>query len=58
MSDTQREKNIQHMARWHALSTEEQKREFLELTRSPYWEFLPEDIQFRIIRLLPKQSTQ
>lgn len=30
---------------WKALSLEEKKRQFRELVRSPYWHFLPDEIQ-------------
>lgn len=56
MNETMIGKPSQRLSRWHSLTSEEQKREFLELTHSPYWDFLPEEIQGRIMRLLPKIS--
>lgn len=40
---------LQH---WQALSYEEKRAEFLELTASPYWSLLPAEIQSRIRGLL------
>ncbi|GAB6082973.1 hypothetical protein JCM30471_18870 [Desulfuromonas carbonis] len=37
---------------WSALSYEEKRAEFLELTASPYWPLLPSEIQSRIRVLL------
>lgn len=38
--------------RWAALSPDEKQEEFRQLIDSPYWHFLPEDIQSRIRSLL------
>lgn len=38
--------------RWASLSPAEKQEEFSQLIRSPYWNFLPEDIQTRIRGLL------
>jgi hypothetical protein len=37
--------------RWSSLTLAEKRQEFRELIRSPYWPFLPEDIQKRIRNL-------
>ena len=40
------------MNHWQLLSYEEKLEEFRELTGSPYWSLLPEDIKIRIRSLL------
>jgi hypothetical protein len=39
--------------RWSSLSTKEKKQEFKELISSPYWHFLPENVQERIRKFFP-----
>ena len=34
--------------RWISLSSEEKRKEFKELVSSPYWPFLPEELQDRL----------
>lgn len=38
--------------RWQALSSREKLEEFSELTQSPYWQFLPEEVKSTIRSLL------
>lgn len=38
--------------RWQALSPREKLEEFSELTQSPYWQFLPEEVKSTIRTLL------
>jgi len=38
--------------RWASLSPNEKEEEFRQLIGSPYWNFLPEDVQARIRNLL------
>lgn len=38
--------------RWHQITAEQQRAEFEALLRSPYWEFLPDEIQ-ELIKNLP-----
>ena len=38
--------------RWPFLSAEEKSAEFKELVSSPYWHFLPEELQDRLRRYL------
>lgn len=40
------------LEKWHTLPIEEKKRQFEELVRSPYWHFLPDEIQGRIKDLI------
>ena len=37
--------------RWERLSPQQRRREFDELVKSPYWDFLPEEIQERVKKL-------
>lgn len=39
-------------ARWHALPTAEKLKEFRELTQSPYWPLLPEEIKVKVRNLV------
>ena len=43
------EKDLQ---KWNSPSIDEKKRQFQELVFSPYWEFLPTEIQRRIQRVI------
>jgi len=38
--------------RWASLSPNEKEEEFRQLIDSPYWHFLPEDVQARIRSIL------
>ena len=38
--------------RWQTLSSREKLEEFSELTQSPYWQFLPDEIKSTIRSLL------
>ena len=37
-----------HNTRWQSLSADEKLQEFRELTKSPYWHILPNEIKTRI----------
>jgi hypothetical protein len=47
-----RQSSLAGLNHWQMLSFEEKLDEFRELTASPYWSLLPEDIKLRIRSLL------
>ena len=38
--------------KWNALPLEEKMEQFQELVQSPYWHFLPDEVQLRIRTLI------